>query len=243
VLIFNYLGENILDKINENVKQDSEFNIELLNSEGFFISSIDKKNNWSFMYKDKEHVSFKSQNKGMWNIISNNERGNLENKKKIYYFDTVYPLSDIKEKNYNFPKNRGYTSWKTIISYPKEEFSFMKSLGANVFLGIGYIFLIIILLCSTIITYIICKRQEALRRVKAAGSVFDNSKEAILITNSETRITYVNKAFLYITGYKEGEVINVKTSAFKSGKHDKQFYRNMWQDIKNLWKLARRNMG
>jgi len=232
VLIFNYLGENILDKINENVKQDSEFNIELLNSEGFFISSIDKKNNWSFMYKDKEHVSFKSQNKGMWNIISNNERGNLENKKKIYYFDTVYPLSDIKEKNYNFPKNRGYTSWKTIISYPKEEFSFMKSLGANGFLGIGYIFLIIVLLCSTMITYIIFKRQEALRRVRAAGSLFDNSKEDILITNSETRITYVNKAFLYITGYKEGEVINVKTSAFKSGKHDKQFYRNMWQDIK-----------
>lgn len=66
---------------------------------------------------------------------------------------------------------------------------------------------------------------------KIVVNVFENSKEAILITDGETRIKYVNKAFLHITGYKEAEVLNVKTSAFKSGKHDKEFYKNMWQTI------------
>ena len=234
ILIFNYLGQNILDKINENEKQNNGFNIELLNSEGFFLRSKGEMNNWNFMYEDKKHVSFKSQNKDMWDVVSHNESGHLENNKNIYYYDTIYPLSYIKEKkDTNFTQSVGYTYWKTIISYPSEEFGFIKSLGVNGFLGMGYIFLIIILLCSTIFTCIISKRHEALRRVKAAGSVFDNSKEAILITDAQTHIKYVNRAFLHITGYKESEILSAKTSAFKSGKHDKEFYRNMWKAIEN----------
>jgi PAS domain S-box-containing protein len=234
VLIFNYLGKNVLDQINENVEQRSDFTIELLNSDGYFLKSIDEKNNWSFMYEDKKHISFKSENKGMWDSISINESGTLENEKNIYYYDTVYPLAYIREKkDANFSQDNGYTYWKIIISYPTGEFNFIKSLEENGFLKMGYLFLVISLLCSTIITYIIFKRQEALKRINAAGNVFDNSKEAILITDRETRITYVNKGFLNITGYKEEEVLGVKTSAFKSGKHNKEFYENMWQDIKS----------
>ncbi|HEY8891096.1 MAG TPA: EAL domain-containing protein [Clostridium sp.] len=233
VLIFNYSGQNVLDIINKNVKQLNKFNIELINSDGFFLRSIDEKNNWGFMYKGKEALSFKSENKDMWDITRHNERGQLENKNDIYYYDTIYPLSNIRDKkDPNFTRSIGYPYWKTIISYPSEEFSFIKSLRANGFLGVGYIFLIIVLLCSSLITYILSKRQEELKRIKAASNVFDNSKEAILVTDSETHITYVNKAFLHITGYKETEILGVKTSAFKSGKHDVNFYKNMWKTIK-----------
>jgi len=232
VLIFNYLGQDILDKITENMKENRNFNIELLNAEGFFLKSIDERNDWSFMYDNNKNTSFKSENKDVWDIISSNESGQLEDNKNIYYYDTIYPLANIREKkDANFTHANGSIYWKTIISYPIEQFSFIKSLGANGFLGIGFIFFIIILMCSAVITYIVSKRQEALTRIKAAGNVFDNSKEAILITNSETRITYINKAFLDITGYKEQEVLNVKTSAFKSGKHDREFYKTMWQSI------------
>ncbi|MBU3127820.1 EAL domain-containing protein [Clostridium tagluense] len=221
VLIFNYLGKNVLDEINENVKQNREFNVELLNSEGYFLRN-----------RDEKHISFKSENKDMWDIISHNENGYLENKKNIYYYDTIYPLSYIREKrDVNFTHSTGYTYWKTIISYPKDEFSFIKKLVDNGFLDIGYIFFIIILVSSAVITHIIFKRQEALERLKAAGNIFDNSKEAILITDAETRITYVNKAFLHITGYSEDKVLGIKTSYFKSGKHNKEFYKNMWQSI------------
>ncbi|MCB2299092.1 bifunctional diguanylate cyclase/phosphodiesterase [Clostridium tagluense] len=221
VLIFNYLGKNVLDEINENVRQNREFNVELLNSEGYFLRSGDEK-----------HISFKNENKDMWDIISHNESGYLENKKSIYYYDTIYPLSYIREKrDVNFTHSTGYTYWKTIISYPKDEFSFIKKLVDNGFLDIGYIFFIIILVSSAVITHIIFKRQEALERLKAAGNIFDNSKEAILITDAETRITYVNKAFLHITGYSEDKVLGIKTSYFKSGKHNKEFYKNMWQSI------------
>jgi PAS domain S-box-containing protein/diguanylate cyclase (GGDEF)-like protein len=234
ILIFNYLGENVLAQINENIEQKNDFTIELLNSDGYFLSSKDKKNNWNFMYEDKKHISFKSEDKDMWGVINVNESGTLEDKKSIYYYDTVYPLAYIREnKDINFSQDKGYTYWKNIISYPNGEFTCIKSLEENGLLKMGYLFLIISLLCSAIITYIIFKRQEALKRINAAGNVFDNSKEAILITDSETRITYVNKGFLNITGYKEEEVLGVKTSAFKSGKHNKEFYENMWQDIKS----------
>ncbi|MBU3191455.1 EAL domain-containing protein [Clostridium bowmanii] len=240
ILIFNYLGENLLDTVNENLidiinenaKQNSDFNIELINPDGNFIKSIDQEKDWNFMYDNKKLFSFKSENSDMWDTINNNEFGYVENKDRIFYYNTVYPLSYIKEKNdKNFSNNSGYSYWKTIISYPSEDFSFTNSLSANGFWEIGCIFLIIIVLCSTIVTYIIFKRQESLKRVKALSKVFDNSKEAILITDSKTNITYVNKAFLNITGYKEVEVLSLKTSTFKSGKHDKKFYKNMWQAI------------
>ena len=138
ILVFNYLGQNVLDIINENMKQNGKFSIELLNSEGYFLKSMDENNNWSFMYSNKKNTSFKSVDKDMWDTISQNESGHLENKKNIYYYDTVYPLSYIREKkDNNFSQDIGYTYWKSIISYTSEEFSFMKSLRANGFLELA----------------------------------------------------------------------------------------------------------
>lgn len=234
ILVFNYLGKNVLDKINENLKQERDFTVELLNADGYFLSSNDEGNNWNFMYEDKKHLSFKSENKDIWDVISANESGTIENKTTIYYYDTVYPLYNVREKkDTNFSQDNGYTYWKAIVSYPKEEFDFIKSLEGNGFLIIGCIFIIIIMVSAAVTSYVIVKRLEVLKGVKAAGRVFDNSKEAILITNAETRITYINKAFLHITGYKDEEVLGLKTSAFKSGKHNKEFYKNMWESIKS----------
>ena len=77
----------------------------------------------------KKIILLKVIDKDMWDIINQNESGHLENKKNIYYYDTVYPLSYIREKkDNNFSQDIGYTYWKSIISYTSDEFSFMKTL-------------------------------------------------------------------------------------------------------------------
>ncbi|MCB2291657.1 EAL domain-containing protein [Clostridium sp. CS001] len=234
IMVFNYLGKDVLDKINENLEQKSNFHIELLNADGYFLKSEENANDWNFMYENKKYISFKSKNKDIWDAISTNESGTIENKTNIYYYDTIYPLYNVREKkDANFSQDNGYTYWKAIVSYPKEKFDFIKSLKENGFWVIGCIFIIIIMISSAITSYVIVKRQEFLKGVKASSRVFDNSKEAILITNAETHITYTNKAFLLITGYKKEEVLGIKTSAFKSGRHNEEFYKNMWQSIKN----------
>jgi len=63
------------------------------------------------------------------------------------------------------------------------------------------------------------------------SSVFTNSGEGIMITDSNNRIVSVNKAFTAITGYTEGEILGKSPSILASGRHDAEFYTNLWQDL------------
>ena len=64
------------------------------------------------------------------------------------------------------------------------------------------------------------------------------TQEAITITDASGNIIKVNKAFEKITGYKQEEVVGKNPSVLKSGKHDEDFYRKMWETIKKqgYWK-------
>ncbi|WP_240417742.1 EAL domain-containing protein [Paenibacillus periandrae] len=61
--------------------------------------------------------------------------------------------------------------------------------------------------------------------------IFQDSQEAIIITDRHSRIMIVNPAFVSITGYNESEVIGQKPSVLKSGYQDSAFYVNMWASI------------
>jgi len=70
--------------------------------------------------------------------------------------------------------------------------------------------------------------EQALSRMAKA---IEHSGDIIIITDIKGNIQYVNPAFTAITGYKRDEVIEKKTSIFKSGKHDDTFYKHMWHTI------------
>ena len=74
-------------------------------------------------------------------------------------------------------------------------------------------------------------RRQAEADLHLSAKVFESSVEGVLITDSEANILRVNKAFTGITGYSEAEVIGRKPSILQSGRHDKDFYRAMWQSI------------
>jgi diguanylate cyclase (GGDEF)-like protein/PAS domain S-box-containing protein len=74
------------------------------------------------------------------------------------------------------------------------------------------------------------EREEALR---LAGSVFNNVEEAVMVTDADNRIIGVNPAFTSITGYAADEVIGKTPRILASGKHDSEFYREMWRELLN----------
>ncbi len=53
----------------------------------------------------------------------------------------------------------------------------------------------------------------------------------ILVTDSNGIIIWVNDTFTRITGYSPEEVIGKKTSLLKSGYHDLEFYKEIWDTI------------
>ena len=66
---------------------------------------------------------------------------------------------------------------------------------------------------------------------RLAWTVFQNSVEAIIVTDAQERILSVNRAFTEVTGYTAEEAIGQTPRLLRSGHHDKSFYEAMWRDI------------
>ncbi len=81
------------------------------------------------------------------------------------------------------------------------------------------------------------KESKLKEELKLISHTFD-THEAIVITDKNGNIQRVNRAFEEITGYTEEEVKGKNPSILKSGKHGKEFYEQMWHDIrtKGFWK-------
>ncbi len=77
----------------------------------------------------------------------------------------------------------------------------------------------------------VTERKQTERRLRLAATVFTGTNEGIVVTDSDGVITAINPAFAAITGYTEDEAIGRSMSLLKSGRHDRQFYRQMWQSI------------
>ena len=75
-------------------------------------------------------------------------------------------------------------------------------------------------------------------RLNLLATIFDNSKESILITDEQTNIIQVNSAFTDTTGYSEAEVLGEHPSLLNSNRYNKDFFKNMWKSIEKTgsWK-------
>lgn len=72
---------------------------------------------------------------------------------------------------------------------------------------------------------------EARARLLQTDTAFRNLAEAVVVTDANANIQAVNNAFTSITGYTEDEVVGRNPRVLASGRHDKTFYRDMWEAI------------
>lgn len=72
-------------------------------------------------------------------------------------------------------------------------------------------------------------RNEVTGRLAAV--VYDNTCEAIVVTDRFGHVVDANPAFSRITGYALDEVRGRTLAILSSGRQDKEFYRKMWQEI------------
>jgi len=79
------------------------------------------------------------------------------------------------------------------------------------------------------------QRDEALRHAKKdlllAHSVVESATEGVMVVDAKGRIEMVNPAFTKVTGYRSDEVLGKWPNILKSGRHDKDFYRDMWEQL------------
>lgn len=83
----------------------------------------------------------------------------------------------------------------------------------------------------------ITDRKKIDVEIRIAATAFE-AQEGMLITDADRNILRVNRAFCDITGYSPEEVIGKNPRLLSSGRHDRQFYADMWTCISatGAWK-------
>jgi len=68
-------------------------------------------------------------------------------------------------------------------------------------------------------------------KLRVHSTVFESIMEGVMVTDADGDIISVNPAFTHITGFKSEEVIGNNPRIMRSGRHDEEFYRRMWESI------------
>lgn len=76
----------------------------------------------------------------------------------------------------------------------------------------------------------ITERKKAEDELRVAAVTFE-TKGPILITDADTHIIQANKMLLGITGYNMEDLVGQKSGILNSGRHNKQFYEQMWKQL------------
>jgi diguanylate cyclase (GGDEF)-like protein/PAS domain S-box-containing protein len=76
----------------------------------------------------------------------------------------------------------------------------------------------------------ITERKLAESDLRIAASAFE-SQEGMMITDAQTRILRVNAAFTQSTGFTAQDIVGESPRILRSGRHDADFYRKMWESI------------
>ena len=77
----------------------------------------------------------------------------------------------------------------------------------------------------------ITERKRAEEEQSLAAKFYQDSSEAMMVTDEDNDIIAVNEAFTAITGFEPADVIGKNPHILKSGEQDNAFYRNMWDRI------------
>lgn len=86
--------------------------------------------------------------------------------------------------------------------------------------------------CATAAAWLMRRwAQRVNDELRIAATAFE-AQEGILVTDAQSNILRVNRAFTAITGYREDEVVGKTPRILNSGRHDAAFYLAMWNDIK-----------
>lgn len=101
----------------------------------------------------------------------------------------------------------------------------------------GDIAVVNFLLSSAMIGIVVRKLQDYARRVSSsvvdlriAATAFE-THESLMITDANRVILRVNQAFTTDTGYTSEEVVGQTPRILKSGRHNADFYREMWETV------------
>ncbi len=232
VLFISSFTQNFINIPNEIQKELYHYFVKPLKVESFnknFESLIYQLKRYKFL-ENKEQILMDLVDKSPFYMAVYNLEGNLIYANKSYmssestdFISKQKSFKEISNCDLNFKEI--YHNLKKVNILKKEYKSLKKSY-------LSYFYFIendnyIVDMC-----FDISKQVNDLETLRKSAFFFEESSEGVVITNEKGNIVTVNSAFCKITGYTKDEVIGRSTNILASGIHDKNFYENLWDNLK-----------
>lgn len=132
--------------------------------------------------------------------------------KKIFQMQSIKSLINVPliyERN--FIGILGFDSVRTEKSWTEEDITILKLVGEIIVNAL--------------------RKKKANEELIKLSAVVKQSADSVIITDKNDIIEFVNPAFETTSGFKREEVIGKSPAILRSGKHDQDFYRQLWSSI------------
>ncbi|NHA15591.1 sensor domain-containing diguanylate cyclase [Thioalkalivibrio sp. XN279] len=90
VVILNYLAQYLIDAV-ESSGSELLGDFSLLNSEGYWLASVKRDQEWGFMYPERSHMTFKAAFPEAWELMQVTDSGQFQSPKGLFTFTKVLP--------------------------------------------------------------------------------------------------------------------------------------------------------
>lgn len=134
---------------------------------------------------------------------------------------------DFRAKELDVVRQRKALEFEDHLAFPSVGDRFLHSIRFPLLTEDGTVYSI----CTQSVD--VTEHKHAEDQLRLAARVFDRAGEGIVVTDARQNILTVNEAFTQVTGFTAEEVIGKAPSVLASGKHDKDFYLDMWSRLQS----------
>ncbi|MFC1857023.1 PAS domain S-box protein [Thermodesulfobacteriota bacterium] len=207
VIVLNYLGENILDRLRR-ASIESGTPIYMVNPKGYWLLGPDPSDEWGFMFDGGGSKSMAVRFSGEWQKISSSANGQVEGPGGLIIFKTVFPLSFDKKGNLKGHQGEAEESWKIIsvvspdqLLPPWKNIVYGGGLGLLIIFGVTILFLVQARIREKETIAALAENEKKFR------TVTDSVRDAIIMIDSDDKIFFWNSAASGLFGYEQEEVM------------------------------------
>lgn len=197
----------------------------IVTSEGYYLMSSGDDKLLGNLVQANASSNIALQYPRLWTSLKSNSIGTIKDK-NVWLSYTTVELDSIDKID-------------TLIFFTKtslaEAHSFTAEQRNDLYLQATFITIILLLLTFTFVTWNHNHEKNSIDSKIARAAM--NGMSAMVITDRNNRIIQVNDEFTRVSGYKLEDVKGQPPSLFASGKHQQEFYMNMWKvlETKGLW--------
>lgn len=186
VVVLNYLGKKLLDKIST-LYMKKPYSIPLLLDKESYYLLGEKEKEWGFMYGGKKGVNFKNDYPDIWKEIEKNERGQYMNGSQLFTYTKIRPLETID----TLLESKKDYYWIMVSYVPKEYINSIKSEKFLTFLFSGVIILTILTLISLISADRKCSELEKINIIEKKNLELKIKNDELFHLSSKDGLTGV----------------------------------------------------